>query len=183
MEEPCRAETFAGAETGGRSARLRLSGFGVTAFTRFASEEWLAQPKQAGRARLRPKWASARQPSQRSACEGWWAVTGSNRRHLRCKRSALPTELTALARRLRLWRRLRKPQGAESAAFAQRRVSRQIARGDLNSSRRHARKTQLRSPQPRFAVAGRARRSINAGRLDRRAGELPVSASFHRLWR
>ena len=28
---------------------------------------------------------------------GWWAVTGSNCRHPRCKRGALPTELTALA--------------------------------------------------------------------------------------
>src|SRR5690606_16143162 len=28
----------------------------------------------------------------------WWAVTGSNRRPSRCKRDALPTELTALAR-------------------------------------------------------------------------------------
>ncbi len=27
---------------------------------------------------------------------GWWAVTGSNRRPSRCKRDALPTELTAL---------------------------------------------------------------------------------------
>ena len=26
---------------------------------------------------------------------GWWAMTDSNRRHLRCKRSALPTELIA----------------------------------------------------------------------------------------
>ena len=26
----------------------------------------------------------------------WWAVTVSNRRHSRCKRDALPTELTAL---------------------------------------------------------------------------------------
>jgi hypothetical protein len=25
----------------------------------------------------------------------WWAMTDSNRRHLRCKRSALPTELIA----------------------------------------------------------------------------------------
>src|SRR5207245_2173008 len=28
--------------------------------------------------------------------EGWWAVTDSNRRPSRCKRDALPTELTAL---------------------------------------------------------------------------------------
>ncbi len=28
-------------------------------------------------------------------CLEWWAMTGSNRRHLRCKRSALPTELIA----------------------------------------------------------------------------------------
>ena len=26
----------------------------------------------------------------------WWVVTGSNRRHSRCKRDALPTELTTL---------------------------------------------------------------------------------------
>ena len=26
----------------------------------------------------------------------WWAMTGSNRRHSRCKRDALPTELIAL---------------------------------------------------------------------------------------
>ena len=25
----------------------------------------------------------------------WWAMTGSNRRHSRCKRDALPTELIA----------------------------------------------------------------------------------------
>ena len=30
--------------------------------------------------------------------KGWWAVTGSNRRPLRCKRSALPAELTARKR-------------------------------------------------------------------------------------
>ena len=30
------------------------------------------------------------------ACEGWWAVTDSNRRHSACKADALPTELTAL---------------------------------------------------------------------------------------
>ena len=29
------------------------------------------------------------------ACEGWWAVTDSNRRHSACKADALPTELTA----------------------------------------------------------------------------------------
>jgi hypothetical protein len=31
----------------------------------------------------------------------WWAMTGSNRRQLRCKRSALPTELIAHA--MRVW--------------------------------------------------------------------------------
>src|SRR5215469_8655802 len=39
----------------------------------------------------------------REASEGWWAVTDSNRRPLRCKRSALPTELTALKPRLVAW--------------------------------------------------------------------------------
>jgi hypothetical protein len=48
--------------------------------------------------RLRPSWASARQLSRRCACEGWWAVTDSNRRHSACKADALPTELTALRR-------------------------------------------------------------------------------------
>src|SRR3546814_11296956 len=37
----------------------------------------------------------------------WWAVTGSNRRPSRCKRDALPTELTALA-----------PAGAQCRAFS-----------------------------------------------------------------
>src|SRR5689334_16147272 len=32
----------------------------------------------------------------REASESWWAVTGSNRRPYRCKRYALPAELTAL---------------------------------------------------------------------------------------
>jgi hypothetical protein len=32
--------------------------------------------------------------------KNWWAVTDSNRRHPACKAGALPTELTALARRL-----------------------------------------------------------------------------------
>src|SRR5580704_15063174 len=35
--------------------------------------------------------------SQRPHLEGWWAVTDSNRRPSRCKRDALPTELTARA--------------------------------------------------------------------------------------
>ena len=44
--------------------------------------------------RLRPEGYGAT-AFIRLANEGWWAVTGSNRRHLRCKRSALPAELTA----------------------------------------------------------------------------------------
>jgi hypothetical protein len=35
--------------------------------------------------------------SRCSACEVWWAVTDSNRRHSACKADALPTELTARA--------------------------------------------------------------------------------------
>src|SRR5665213_120822 len=38
------------------------------------------------------------QPKLRSSA-GWWAVTGSNRRPYRCKRYALPAELTALCER------------------------------------------------------------------------------------
>ncbi len=43
-------------------------------------------------ATLRSDLPGRRSPSDRS----WWAVTGSNRRHPRCKRGALPAELTAL---------------------------------------------------------------------------------------
>ena len=39
---------------------------------------------------------------KRSRRKIWWAMTGSNRRHLRCKRSALPTELIALVQPCRL---------------------------------------------------------------------------------
>ncbi len=47
-------------------------------------------------------------PNVRAGNE-WWAMTDSNRRHLRCKRSALPTELIArLAGPLRGSKRLRK---------------------------------------------------------------------------
>ncbi len=35
--------------------------------------------------------------SARFASAGWWAVTGSNCRPSRCKRDALPTELTVLS--------------------------------------------------------------------------------------
>ena len=41
----------------------------------------------------------------------WWVVRGSNSRHLRCKRSALPTELTTR------WRRYRSGKPAGQAVF------------------------------------------------------------------
>ena len=45
--------------------------------------------------------------------EGWWAMTGSNRRHSRCKRDALPTELIAPTRSrchcLSRWASLKRP--------------------------------------------------------------------------
>ena len=48
----------------------------------------------------------------------WWAMTGSNRRHLRCKRSALPTELIALKSGLKQARTFKHfglgPQGKSS---------------------------------------------------------------------
>src|SRR6476661_2398931 len=40
-------------------------------------------------------WLCAMLPASQSP--NWWAVTGSNRRPSRCKRDALPAELTALA--------------------------------------------------------------------------------------
>ena len=42
-----------------------------------------------------PQSASSK-ANRRSLGNGWWAVTGSNRRPSRCKRDALPAELTAL---------------------------------------------------------------------------------------
>ena len=45
--------------------------------------------------------APARQPSSRSASEGWWSQTGSNRRPPACKAGALPTELWPRLRTLR----------------------------------------------------------------------------------
>src|SRR5262249_38230888 len=43
-----------------------------------------------------PRRGSLAKPKLRRS-EGWWAVRDSNPRHPRCKRGALPTELTALA--------------------------------------------------------------------------------------
>ncbi len=47
-------------------------------------------------ARLRPSCFGAAAFTH-IASEGWWAMTDSNRRHPRCKRGALPTELIAPA--------------------------------------------------------------------------------------
>jgi hypothetical protein len=49
----------------------------------------------------RPKSLAPRTTAEKAArmkefSRGWWAVTGSNRRPTRCKRAALPAELTAL---------------------------------------------------------------------------------------
>ena len=45
---------------------------------------------------LMPRKMGARAPRPDASILCWWAMTDSNRRHLRCKRSALPTELIAL---------------------------------------------------------------------------------------
>src|SRR5215475_3650490 len=54
--------------------------------------------------------------------EGRWAVTDSNRRPSRCKRDALPAELTALLRDIPTYRHpptLRKPKKASERAPVQ----------------------------------------------------------------
>ena len=43
-------------------------------------------------------FALLRRGTFRSSSEKWWAMTDLNRRHSRCKRDALPTELIALAK-------------------------------------------------------------------------------------
>src|SRR5882724_346756 len=102
----------------GSMARLRPLGSGAAAFTRFASEgrssarayqniagygrrPWAASlacraVARGSMARLRPLGSGAA-AFTRFASEGWWAMTGSNRRPPRCKRGALPTELIARA--------------------------------------------------------------------------------------
>ena len=52
---------------------------------------------EAGSGHDRQHTASARPKTSRAPSRRWWAVTGSNRRPSRCKRDALPTELTAPA--------------------------------------------------------------------------------------
>src|SRR6266550_8430177 len=47
---------------------------------------------------LRPYGLRMAAPRVARKGEAWWAVTDSNRRLLRCKRSALPAELTARSR-------------------------------------------------------------------------------------
>ena len=93
----------------------------IAAATSGARHEWLRQPDQEERQRftvallIRLSWK-------------WWAMTDSNRRHLRCKRSALPTELIALpariyalpagrAREKPAWRRLPHLAAATMAHF------------------------------------------------------------------
>src|SRR3984957_11606830 len=56
-----------------------------------------------------------------SATRRWWAVTGSNRRPSRCKRDALPTELTALGTAGRLVRRRQDNRLAAASPSASRR--------------------------------------------------------------
>src|SRR4029078_2843838 len=70
---------------------------GLKARTPASQELRLSPPNFA----LRPTTGSLRveaacQPKRRRR-DGWWAVTGSNRRHPACKAGALPAELTALA--------------------------------------------------------------------------------------
>src|SRR5437763_7486643 len=66
----------------------------------------------------------------RKASEGWWAVTGSNRRPLRCKRSALPAELTALNDR-HLIRRRAAANAAQATPVRSTHLSAVFRRGTL----------------------------------------------------
>src|SRR5436309_3232829 len=66
--------------------------------------------RRAGARMQRLALALRRGSLARLASERWWAVTDSNRRPHRCKRCALPTELTArretsIAQRDRTWPR------------------------------------------------------------------------------
>ena len=128
---------------------------------------WAASPAQAGRprdtARLRPPQGRAVRPERLRTkliaptawCE-WWAVTVSNRRPSRCKRDALPTELTAPPGVLRPRCAQSLPRhglGAKGAAEARRdhpaagiETRPRFKRDDLGALRRSRRRAGLKAP-------------------------------------
>jgi len=56
---------------------------------------WLAEPKPKVRRLSAFVAAQLRRDKHHPSGDVWWAMTDSNRRHSRCKRDALPTELIA----------------------------------------------------------------------------------------
>ena len=60
--------------------------------------ESVRRRKGVGRCAVCPKFGSEWPATRSRWSKGWWAMTGSNRRPLRCKRSALPAELIARLR-------------------------------------------------------------------------------------
>ena len=92
----------------------------------------------------------------------WWAMTGSNRRHSRCKRDALPTELIAPAGISRASRRFREPV---KRTFAERKSNgkNETALRVPNYSRSHDRPRQgcggICSASGRWVVGNRSQAS------------------------
>ena len=94
-----------------RIRRVRCGGGRRTAVRRVrCGRGQLVVDRAAGAGRRSERLALCRvkglAPRARGGPREWWAVTGSNRRPSRCKRDALPTELTARARPDRRTRRL-----------------------------------------------------------------------------
>jgi hypothetical protein len=89
----------------------------------------------------------------RCCWERWWAMTGSNRRHSRCKRDALPTELIA-------------PRGWTSDAKARRlgQAKRVGVHGFCKSA------PLVAAIYPRIATLARSDRTMKARRQSSRSG-------------
>ena len=115
----------------------------------------------------------ARQPHlmSRNGCESaWWALTGSNRRPSRCKRDALPAELTARAA-CRATRKTRRQPGLDQFA-------------DDLENRRHVRRLDLdcsvRVELPQLNAGRRALHQLLDQHPFDRAGSAPADGSIAR---
>src|SRR6202049_4530164 len=75
--------------------RARHVEWAYTAFAATRKTKMACRAVAGGGCPLRPNMGFGAAAFARFACEGWWAVTDSNRRHSACKADALPTELTA----------------------------------------------------------------------------------------
>ena len=136
-------------------------------------ERWADQARHFAQCScLRRSTGTARWSQVARGLRAWWALTGSNRRHLPCKGSALPTELSARADAVR-----------GRCHLPSRRASHRPTRGVRRGLRRDLLtvRSTLKSPgeRPFFGrPGGAARRKSREGprRCERAAG--PIARPF-----